>query len=321
VACAVAVTGSAGGAEITLEQLPDRTRVLVDGKLFTEYRHAGLAKPVLFPLVGPGGERLTRGWPLEEGVAGEAHDHPHHESVWFTHGMVNGIDFWAKAKGPWPAPPGAEPIPRIVTSDLQTATGDGKGATIASKNAWFAPDGTVVCTDTRRFAFAADDSSRTIDVTITLHAGHGAVTLGDTKEGTMALRVATALQPKDANGSTGAAGRIVNSAGQENGAAWGKPARWVDYSGTIAGQVAGIAILDHPTNLRHPTHWHARDYGLFAANPFGLHDFTGAAKGSGDHVIPAGGSLTLRYRIILHSGDAAHAAVEQRWREWTGVTP
>ena len=312
---------AADGAGISFESLPDRTRVMIDGALFTEYRHGGLAKPVLFPLVGPHGERLTRGWPLEEGVAGEAHDHPHHESLWFTHGSVNGIDFWAKAKGPWPAAAGAEPIPRIVQNSLEATAPGARPMALESTNTWVAPDGAVVCTDTRRFAFSADDTGRTIDVAVTLHADQGPVTLGDTKEGTMALRVVSALQPKDANGSTGAAGRIVNSAGQENAAAWGKPARWVDYSGTVGGHAVGIAILDHPNNLRHPTCWHARDYGLFAANPFGLHDFTGAAKGSGDHTIPAGGSLTLRYRIVIHDGDAAAAGIEGRWRDWTGAAP
>jgi len=307
---------AARAAEVTIESRDDRVRILVDGDLFTEYLHGGRAKPVLHPLVGPRGRRVTRAWPLEEGVAGEAHDHPHHESLWFTHGMVNGIDFWAKAKGRWPSDPAAEPIPRIVQRAL-AATAAGGRASIDATNDWVGPDGAIVCTERRRFVFSADATARVVDVEITIAADHGSVTLGDTKEGTMAIRVATPLQPKEANGSAGAAGRIVNSEGLENGAAWGKPARWVDYSGPIGGAVVGIAMLDHPANIRHPTHWHARDYGLFAANPFGLHDFTGAARGSGDHTIPAGESLTLRYRIVIHDGDAAAAGIEDRWRAWS----
>jgi len=301
------------------EPKPDGFRILADGEPVAEYRSGGRAKPVLFPLVGPRGERLSRAWPLEEGVAGEAHDHPHHESLWFTHGAVNGIDFWGKAKGPWPPPAGADPIPRIVARELGASSGGDQPVTVSSVNDWFGPDGAAVCSDERSYVFAADETSRSIEITVTLRADHGPVTLGDTKEGTMAIRVATALQPKDANGSQGAAGRIVNSEGQENAAAWGKRARWVDYSGTIDGRVVGIAMFDHPTNLRHPTWWHARDYGLFAANPFGAHDFSGAEKGSGDHTIPAGESLTFRYLVILHDGDAATAAVDARYRRWIGA--
>ncbi|NBV45989.1 MAG: hypothetical protein EBR86_10225 [Planctomycetia bacterium] len=299
--------------------LPEGYRVLADGQPVAEYRWGGRAKPVLFSLLGPHGERLSRAWPLEEGVAGEAHDHPHHESLWFTHGDVNGIDFWAKAKGSWPLPAGAEPIPHFVVREVGASAGGDGPVVVSSINDWCAPDGTVVCSDERRYRFTADATARSIEVHVTLRADRGAVTLGDTKEGTMAVRVATALQPKDANGSAGAAGRIINSEGQENGAAWGKRARWVDYSGTIDGRVVGIAMFDHPTNLRHPTWWHARDYGLFAANPFGAHDFSGAEKGSGAHTIPAGGTLAFRYLVILHEGDAAAAGIEARYRRWIGA--
>jgi len=120
--------------------------------------------------------------------------------------------------------------------------------------------------------------------------------------------------------STGATGRIVNAAGDIDGEAWGKAARWVDYSGMIDGKQVGVAILDHPTNLRHPTHWHARDYGLFAANPFGLHDFTKAAPGAGAHTIPSGGSLTFRHLVVLHEGDAEAADIEGRWQRWVDAT-
>ena len=130
----------------------------------------------------------------------------------------------------------------------------------------------------------------------------------------MALRVHHALQLKDLDGSKGAAGSIVTSEGLKNAEAWGKPARWIDYSGPIEGRRVGIAIFDHPTNLRHPTHWHARDYGLFAANPFGLHDFTGAPAGAGDFTIPEGDSLALRYRFVFHEGDAEAAGIDRRWR-------
>lgn len=305
-------TGRAA-AEVRLERLDDRVAVSVDGKPLTAYVVTGHPKPILFPLHGPTGASLTRHYPVADAMAGEAKDHPHHESFWFTHGSVNGHDFWAAH--PLAAKAEARNGARIEHVEVRRAASGAEGV-LETASRWLAPDGGVVCTDTRRMVFGAADGVRTIDHSITIHADHGPVTFGDTKEGTFALRVHPALQPKDANGSTGATGRIVNSGGDVDAAAWGKAARWVDYSGTIDGKTVGVAILDHPTNFRHPTHWHARDYGLFAANPFGLHDFTKAEPGAGAHTIPAGGSLTFRHLVVLHEGDAAAADIEGRWRRF-----
>ena len=131
----------------------------------------------------------------------------------------------------------------------------------------------------------------------------------------MAIRVHPALQLEDLEGSKGAAGRIVNSEGEEASKVWGRPARWVDYSGVIERRPVGIAVFDHPGNLRHPTRWHARGYGLFAANPF--HGFGGGPPGSDGHTIPAGEELRLRYRFVFHEGDAERADIEHRWKRWT----
>ena len=85
-------------------------------------------------------------------------------------------------------------------------------------------------------------------------------------------------------------------------------ASWVDYSGPVVDatgseQVAGITILNHPDSFRFPTYWHVRDYGLFAANPFGVHDFEAKKeKGAGNHILPQGESLTFKYRVIFHKG-------------------
>lgn len=314
-ACAVvlAVAGVAGAGEVRLERRDDRVDVTIDGRPFTSYVFTGHRKPILFPILGPAGTGLTRQWPIVKDVAGEPHDHPHHESLWFMHGLVNGLDFWLSH--PEAVKPESRAGPRVEQTRLETS-GAGRSAVIEAENRWVKPDGTVVCTDARRLEFAGDELTRSIDFTITIRADHGPVTFGDTKEGVMALRVHPALQLKDVHGSQGAAGRITDSEGRVDADVWGKAARWVDYSGPVAGQVQGVAIFDHPRNLRHPTRWHARDYGLVAANPFGLHDFTGVPQGAGDHTIPAGESLTLRYRFVFHLGDAAAAAIEDRWKTW-----
>jgi hypothetical protein len=310
------IAASVAQADVTLDRRDGRIDVAIDVQPFTSYVFAGQRKPILFPLLAPGGRPLTRSWPVVDGVVGEPHDHPHHESVWFMHGRVNDVDFWASH--PKATNPSHRNDDRVEQTELVRCEGGDRGV-IETTNRWVTAKGDVVCTDSRRLVFAAAGGARTIDFTITIHAAHGPVTFGDTKEGTMALRVHPALQPKDAHGSRGAAGTVVNSEGLRNAEAWGKPARWVDYSGPIDGQTVGVAMLDHPRNLRHPTRWHARDYGLCAANPFGLHDFAGAAAGAGDHTIPAGESLTLRYLIVCLEGDAAAAGIEDLWRRWAGA--
>lgn len=310
---ALALT-SAARAEVVLERGEGRVTVSIDGAPFTEYRHAGHDKPILWPLRAPSGVTLTRAWPVEKGVEGEPQDHPHHESLWFTHGAVGGHDFWApRAHGAGPD----GPVPRVEHERIERCEGGATGI-IETIARWVDPDGKPLLAERRRMEFAGDAAARTIDVTLELTAVGGPVTFGDTKEGTFALRVRPELQPKDTNGSRGAAGRLVNSEGLVDGAAWGKRARWVDYSGTVEGKPRGIAVFDHPTNLRHPTWWHAREYGLFAANPFGIHDFTGGPAGEGDHVVPAGGTLVLRYLVVFHEGDAEAAGIEGRYRAWAG---
>lgn len=318
--CCVALIvlgGLAAAADVQVERAADRVVVTVDGRPFTAYVFAGHRKPILFPVIGPGGAAMTRSWPLVEGVAGEPQDHPHHESIWFTHGAVNGVDFWASH--PRGQAPQHRADNRIEHVELVACAG-GPVARVETRNRWVKADGTVVCTDSRRVQFTAAADVRTIDYAVTMHADHGPVVFGDTKEGTFGLRVPATLQTKDANGSRGAAGHIVNSAGQRDADAWGKPARWVCYWGPVDGRTVGVAIGDHPANLRHPSHWHARDYGLFAANPFGLHDFTGAPPGSGDYTLPAGESRTFRYLVVLHEGDAETAGIEARWQRWAEAT-
>jgi len=313
----VLAAGVAVAADVRLDRRDDRIDVSIDGRPFTAYVFTGHRKPILHPVIGPGGAAMTRAWPIVEGVAGEPEDHPHHESIWFTHGMVNGVDFWASH-------PRAQAEKHRVDNRIEhvelVACEGGPEGRLETRNRWRGADGRVVCTDSRRIVFAADASARTIDYAVTIHADEGPVTFGDTKEGTFGLRVPATLQTKNLHGSKGAAGHILNSAGQRDADAWGKPARWVAYAGPVAGKTVGLAIGDHPANPRHPAHWHARDYGLVAANPFGLHDFTGAPAGSGDYTIPAGESRTFRYLVVLHEGDTATADIDGRWRRWADAT-
>src|SRR3954470_19659227 len=232
------VSGRRAEKPVRMTVLDDRVKVEINGHLFTEYIFKDVPRPYFYPLIGPGELALTRKWPMET-PPGEDHDHPHHRSLWFAHGLVNGIDFWSEAKGFGKTI--AEGQPQI---EIRKDSG-----VIRSKNRWVAPDGTVVCTDERLFrvyAFKTADE-RMFDFEITLHAPDKDAVFGDTKEGTMAIRVAESMKLK------GHPGHIVNSEGERDEATWGKRAKWCDYYGPVEAQTVGIAIFDHPGNLRHPT--------------------------------------------------------------------
>jgi hypothetical protein len=146
-----------------------------------------------------------------------------------------------------------------------------------------------------------------------VHADHGDLTFGDTKEGTMAMRLAETMRLKGKVGE----GHIVNSEGVRDDATWGKRANWVDYYGPVDGKTVGVAIFDHPSNPRHPTTWHVRDYGLFAANPFGIHDFEKKPPGTGNLMVKAGDKITFRYRFYIHPGDDKEAKVKEAYDRYT----
>jgi hypothetical protein len=296
VAASFAFCRSALSAEITVERSDKGAVVKIDGQLFTEYLVRSGTKPILWPIIGPTGKPMTRDFPMRK-RAGESKDHPHQRSLWFSHGNVNGVNFWTETGN----------VGTIKHLDF-TALASGKQATIATRNAWLARDGRRVCEDLRTLRFGADGDARWIDFDITLKATDGDLVFGDTKEGTFGIRVAETLSVDAKRG-----GKIVNSQGQVNGDAWGQPAAWVDYHGPVDGQTVGIAIFNHPSSFRYPTTWHVRTYGLFAANPFGLHDFPGGESKNGTVTVPKGKTLDLRYRVLLHRGDERDGKVAEKF--------
>ncbi|MGH7194605.1 MAG: PmoA family protein, partial [Candidatus Saccharimonadales bacterium] len=270
-------------------------------QLFTEYLIATGPKPILWPVIGPTGAEMTRAFPMEK-LEGEKHDHPHQRSVWFTHGDVNGIDFWSENDNHG----------SIAHREYLRTSVDGERAVVATRNDWLDHDGKKVLEDERTLTFRADDRQRSIDFDIVLRATDGPVTFGDTKEGSMGVRIPTVM---DLNSEQG--GHIVTSEGLTDKAAWGKPAAWVDYHGPVEGAMVGIAMLNHPDSFRYPTRWHVRDYGLFAANPFGLKDFVGDQNADHAYTLEPGKSLALRYRIILHRGDHRAAGIAEAFEKYS----
>jgi hypothetical protein len=290
------------GVQIT--RLADRLRVELNGQLFTEYFFKDVPRPYCYPLIGPGGAAMTRDWPMKNSP-NEEHDHQHHRSLWFAHGAMNGHDFWSEEKN----------FGKTVHDDFLEVQSGPEVGVIRERNKWVTAEGTVVCTDERtlRFFKPSQPSERMLDFEITLTASNGELTFGDTKEGTMAVRLAETMRLKGKVGH----GHIINSEGVRDGQTWGKRANWCDYYGPVDGKTVGLAIFDHPQNPRHPTWWHVRDYGLFAANPFGQHDFENLPdKTAGNLVVPAGKSVTFRYRFYLHEGDDQQAKVAEKYNDY-----
>jgi hypothetical protein len=277
--------------------------VLVGGKRLTVYRTDLGTKPIFYPVIGPTGAPITRAYPMND-VAGETRDHPHQRSLWFTHGAVNGLDFWASDPINRPSPKYGS----IKETARDTASGAALGV-IATADDWLGPDGKPVCQDERVVRFYDTAAGRVLDFDVTIKAADKPVTFGDTKEGMFGVRVASSMDVDKKKG-----GQITNAEGLTDAAAWGKPSPWVDYTGPVEGKTVGIAILNHPESFRFPTTWHVRTYGLFAANPFGWHDF--GQKKSGEYTIPAGQSIRFRYRIILHKGDTASAHLPEAFRAY-----
>jgi len=298
--------GIKSGPGVKIVEAEKKLRVEINGKLFTEYNYQDVPRPFFYPVIGPTGVPIIRHWPMKEGKD-EAQDHRHHRSLWFTHGDVNGQDFWSEGRNSG----------KIVHDKFEKITSGRDVGVIQSRNKWVARDGKVVCTDTRTHRFYSRPDGQIMDFEITIHASNGKVVMGDTKEGSMAIRLAPTMRVEGKVGK----GHIVNSEGHRDGAAWGKRAVWCDYYGPVNSDIVGVAIFDHPSNPKHPTWWHVRTYGLFAANPFGVHDFEKKPAGAGDIIIPDGESLTFKYRFYFHKGDQVQAKVAEHYRQYAVEEP
>ena len=277
----------------------DLVHVTCDGAPFATVVTAAEPRPFVFPLVGPEGIARTRSHPMAK-VAGEATDHPHHVSLWFAHGDANGFDFWQGQ---------THRERQVRRGPVRMDVVDGRVRVVCDYD-WLADDATLVARETRELQFGNEAGPRTVDATLTLRPGAAPLVLGDTKEGSFALR----LRPELCVTGNGASAVLVNSEGQRDGAVWGRRARWIDTLGTVDGQAVGLAMFDHPANHAHPTWWHARTYGLLAANPFGVHDFEKRPKGTGTLTVPVGGALCLRYRVLLHGAGWDTERLDAAWR-------
>lgn len=298
--------------------------VMMDGKLFTSYTWPeNVMKPVLYPVITASGKEVTRGFPMNP-RAGERVDHPHHVGIWFNYGDVNKLDFWNNS----------EAIPADKKSEYGTIRhksieklegGKGHGLLVVHAS-WVAPDGKELLAEKTELHFSNQGATRIIDRVTTLTAGVQPVSMADNKEGVIAIRVARQLElpskdevvMTDAKGiptkvksmsTEGVTGSYRSSEGIKDDAVWATRGRWMDLNGTIEGDKIAIIICDHPKNVGYPTYWHARGYGLFAANPLGWSVFS-KGKETLNYSIPAGKSVTFKYRMVIHNGsDLADEAI------------
>lgn len=288
---------------VTLTWEQQGVQVFGRGEPFATVHYDVTPRPYIWPVFAPGQVPMTRNHPMAE-RAGEQPDHPHHQSLWFAHGNVNGFDFWH----------GKGHRERMVLTAFESKSGQDDFGSVQCDYSWVTDDEQQVVLETRLMRFHDLGDVRMIDVFVRFEGVAGGVRFGDTKEGSFAMRVHPALR---VDGKV-ATGDLRNSEGDHGKAAWGKRARWIADEGVVDGQQVGVAIFDHPKNLRHPTWWHARNYGLLAANPFGVHDFERKPKGTGDFVLKEGDTLQLSYRIVLYASKWDDARIEAAYEEWAG---
>jgi Family of unknown function (DUF6807) len=278
-------------AQVTFTQGPEQIAVEINGKPFTVFYISGkdLNRPYLHPLRSASGKIVNRSFPAGQ-LPGETTDHPHHAGLWYGHGDVNGYNYWAIENVPTKPNP---TMGRIVLKDVLSVKSGKESGTIDVVFNWLKPDGTPLLIETRKMTFYARPDLRIIDFDFDLAATEKVV-FRDTKEGTFAMRMATALEESKT-------GKLTNAQGAEREAnVWGKRSEWVDYSGTLDGEPVGVVMMDHPDNPRHPTYWHSRGYGLHSINPFGVSDFLNDKTQNGSLTLEPGQHVRFRYRVIVH---------------------
>ena len=315
----LAIAIPAAGQVVIKQKDAGTISVEIDGKPFTDfYMGPQTGKPYLHPLRAADGTIVTRAYPMSSDVPGEAHDHPHHRGLWFTHGDVNGYNFWATEDSQETTGLGKG---KVVLTKVNRITGGKSSGLIDASFDWKIPNGQTILREARKMTFYSNPSLRIIDFDVTF-SPETEVKFGDTKEGMFAIRLAPGLEEAQPKGIAAPkrTGKLVNAqgkVGEKN--VWGKRSEWADDSGQIDGKAVGIAILDHPTNPRAPTYWHAREYGLFATNIFGVHDFENDKSRDGSLTIRPGQPLRFRLRVVIHPGDAAAAGISEIYKDYAAM--
>ncbi|AYL95431.1 PmoA family protein [Mucilaginibacter celer] len=312
----VAVTARAQKAETVSIRQTEKSKIeiVIGGKPFTSFLYPDtLEKPVLYPIRSANGTLVTRGFPLTT-RPGDPTDHPHHIGLWFNFENLNGLDFWNNS---YAIPANKKSGYGWIRTDRITKIQSGKKGILAYHANWTNQQKQVILEESTRFEFSGTAADRIIDRITTLTADTDAF-FKDAKDGMLGLRLAHDLQIPDTadqkftddKGNVtvvkGGADKVANgtyltSAGKMGNDAWSTRSVWCKVYGKMGTDSVSITIIDHPQNPNYPTFWHARGYGLFAANPLGEKVFTNG-KSEKNLRLKKGESVTFRYRIVVHSG-------------------
>lgn len=306
--------------------------IFINGELFTSYIYPEtIEKPVLYPIKTAQGTHVTRGFPLDA-RPGERVDHPHHVGLWFNYGDVNGLDFWNNSDA-IPAEK-KNKYGSILHKEINNISSGNDKGTLEVTMEWVGPDGEALLQENTTFIFRGTDNKRMIDRTTKLTALDKDVSMKDNKEGVLGIRMARELEhPSDkpeiftdvsgkatdvpVMNNEGVTGMYRSSEGIEGNDVWGTRGKWMNLSGSINDEDISVVILDHPDNTGYPTYWHARGYGLYAANPLGQKEMSGG-KEELNFKLPAGESVTFKHRIIIYSGEEiADEQVNKDFEEFT----
>ena len=290
--------------------------VMVGGKYFTSFCYSEkMDKPVLFPILTASGVTVTRGFPLAN-RPNERTDHPHHIGLWFNYGDVNGLDFWNNSYAIKESEkPKYGTIRHQQIMDIKDGSKNGQLSVTAN---WIDINNKVLLKEVTLFEFSGDANRRYITRTTTLTASDQKVMFKDNKEGLLGLRLARELEiPSqkaeiftDAQGiatkvavlnNDGVTGNFLSSSGLTGNDVWGTKGNWCMSFGQKNGDSISVIILDHPANPGYPSYWHARGYGLFAANPLGQEIFSNG-KEKLNFSLESGASVTFKYRVIIQNG-------------------
>ena len=288
--------------------------IFIGDKLFTTFMYPdNLEKPVLYPVHAANGTVVTRGFPLNT-QPNDPTDHPHHLGIWFNFENVNGLDFWNNS---FAIPKEKKHLYGWIHTDKILKTSGGTKGVLSYHANWTNQQKRVLLEESTRLEFSGTKHQRIID-RVTVLKADTTVTFTDAKDGMLAIRLAHALQIptnkdqqfKDDKGNVtvvkGGAdniptGNYITSEGKQGDEAWSTRARWCKVYGKMGNDSISITIIDHPENINYPTFWHARGYGLFAANPLGERIFTNG-KTFKDLQLKKGESVTFRFRIIVDEG-------------------
>lgn len=311
--------------ELVRNDAEKKVDVMIDGQLFTSYIYPdNVKKPVLWPVMSPAGNMLTRAYPMIK-KEGDRTDHPHHVGIWLNYGDVNGLDFWNNS----------EAIPEEKRADYgtiyhrsieKTESSEGS-ALLVTKSDWESPENEVILKEKTSFEFLLRENLRIIDRTTTLTAVIDEVLFKDNKEGLTGMRVARELELPvdspaelmDAHGviikvkkmdNSLVNGNYLSADGIQGAGVWGTRSRWMKLSGEIKGEHESIVIIDHPDNVGYPTYWHARAYGLFAANTLGQKIFS-EGKNELNFRLRKGETVTFKYRMVFADKDLAKEQINE----------